>query len=167
VFRIQPHSNAPFLLIFLQVGFSIQNLTGQPLRYLQQWEGSVRTIQVQYVTVHYTTLHYTTLHHTTLHYTTLPFHIAHQFVPVLFSPYPLIPLTCLTTLFIHSLPPRFYCIHLSSSLYPFSSLSLLFSPFSHTFSSLTSLSPFSSTLLPSTSFYSLSNSTWMTVKGVC
>jgi hypothetical protein len=29
-----------------QVGFSIQNLTGQPLRYLQQWEGSVRTIQV-------------------------------------------------------------------------------------------------------------------------
>ena len=27
------------------MGFSIQNLTGQPLRYLRQWEGSARTVQ--------------------------------------------------------------------------------------------------------------------------
>ena len=30
---------------YIQVGFSIQNLTGQPLRYLRQWEGSARTVQ--------------------------------------------------------------------------------------------------------------------------
>ena len=28
-----------------RVGFSIQNLTGQPVRYLQEWEGSRRTVQ--------------------------------------------------------------------------------------------------------------------------
>jgi hypothetical protein len=28
-----------------RVGFSIQNLTGQPVRYLQQWEGGRRTVQ--------------------------------------------------------------------------------------------------------------------------
>lgn len=28
-----------------RVGFSIQNLTGQPIRYLQEWEGSRRTVQ--------------------------------------------------------------------------------------------------------------------------
>lgn len=29
----------------MRVGFSIHNLTGQPVRYLQQWEGGVKTVQ--------------------------------------------------------------------------------------------------------------------------
>jgi hypothetical protein len=32
-------------IIIIKVGFSLYNLTGQPLRYLQQWEGGVKTIQ--------------------------------------------------------------------------------------------------------------------------
>lgn len=33
------------LSLNFRVGFSIQNLTGQPVRYLQQWEGGRRTVQ--------------------------------------------------------------------------------------------------------------------------
>ena len=39
------HVFSPPLLDDMKVGYAIQNLTGQSLRYLQQWEGGIRTIQ--------------------------------------------------------------------------------------------------------------------------